>query len=355
MKTQLEELARARDPEARSKLISTISAQYAGNGEMEPTETEKQLFSAIVLDLFDQLSAEARLDIVVRLAKTDRITSALANRLSREPFEISEPVLRYSPVVSDNELANVVRTCSNAHRFAIACRKTVREMVVEPLIARGNMPVLAMLLQNLGTDFSAKALLAMLIHVQTDSGLLALFAKRCLEDEAFRKDIRLIIETDCPLIPLSLTQAFENDTLDVMAEQAIITASDEVIEVDSLKLSRHEAQVHIASGELTMDSILLALLSQKNMMSVIWLLARQFNMTEQSIANTLKSDAATTVARMMLNTGINHKTYQRFLEERCAWLDRTDRQILNSVQQFKGLRASYIAKHGEPPTTIAFC
>ena len=71
IRDRLEELARTQEPSARSELVRLLSAQYADKLEREPTDAERHLFSGLVLDVFDQLDHSVRLDIVVRLARTD--------------------------------------------------------------------------------------------------------------------------------------------------------------------------------------------------------------------------------------------------------------------------------------------
>ncbi|MBL6432002.1 MAG: hypothetical protein HPM95_16135 [Alphaproteobacteria bacterium] len=63
-----------------------MSAQYADKLEREPSDTERFLFSSLVLDVFDQLDHSVRLDIVVRLARTDRITRHWPTGWQRKPL-----------------------------------------------------------------------------------------------------------------------------------------------------------------------------------------------------------------------------------------------------------------------------
>ena len=107
IRDQLEQLARIREPEARSKLIRTLVGEYARSEEHEPTPVERELFSRIVLSVFDQLDRDARYELVVRLAKTDRIISDLADRLTQEDYDLSEPVIECSPVISQTALMHL--------------------------------------------------------------------------------------------------------------------------------------------------------------------------------------------------------------------------------------------------------
>ena len=113
LREQLEQLARIKEPEARSKLIRTLVGEYARSEDHEPTEMERELFSRIVLSVFDQLDRAARYELVVRLAKTDRIIPDLADRLAQEDYELSEPVIECSPMISQNGLMQIAKNGGN--------------------------------------------------------------------------------------------------------------------------------------------------------------------------------------------------------------------------------------------------
>ncbi|GGE85214.1 DUF2336 domain-containing protein [Stappia taiwanensis] len=336
---KLEKLAKIKAPSARSELVRMLSAQYSDKQESEPSEAERQLFSALVLDVFDQLDRSARLDIVVRLAKTDRITSPLADRLAGEAFELCEPVLEHSPVISGARLADIARQRSDRHRLAIARRSHVPAEIVDTLIARGAFPVVNALLHNPGAVFEVRALLATLILAASEARLMGAMAGRCTHDEVFCDDLRLIGQSNCPLMPVALSQALDNDdALFRLAETAVADDRDPHFDVDGESLSRHEVRIQIAAGELSFETILLILIDRQDMAGIIWLLAHHLNMREGAIRDTFASQADGTVALLMKETGIGHKTYGKFARLRHDWLGLSGSGVADEVYRFRTMR-----------------
>lgn len=339
IRERLEELARIREPSARSELVRLLSAQYADKLEREPSEAERYLFSGLVLDVFDQLDHSVRLDIVVRLARTERITQPLADRLAEEPFELCEPVLEHSPVVSTEKLIEVSRKRSDHHRLAIARRISVPKEVVDTLIARGTFPVVNALLQNEGAEFAVRAVLALLILSGSDQRLMGALAKRCAEDEGFREDLRMISQTDCPLMPKELEKALDDDEgLARIARHAVSDDRDAGLEIDGEQLSKHEVRIQIASGELSFENILLTLIERKDMDAIVWLVSRHLSLRDGSVRDTFASQADGAVAMLMKETGIGHKTYGKFLKFRCEWLGIGTSGVAHDVYTYRTMR-----------------
>ena len=309
--------------------------EYARSTEAEPSAVERELFSAIVLSVFDQLDRSARYELVVRLAKTDRISSDLADRLAQEDFELSEPVIEGSPAISQKALMELARGSSDRKRLCAASRVDLSENITNTLIAQSPRNVVHALLANLLAPISIKATLALLIYANTEADTLASIANRALKDEDFLDTLKHVSENECPLLPVPLKRAIEKGELERLAATIEATGRDGDIELDGATFCRHEASVKIANGELSFDSILRTLFEQERMDAAIWLIARQVNLTDVVVCDTLKSDADGAILMLMLQTGIDEHTYRDFLKARCAWLDRSTRSIPDLTRRYK--------------------
>jgi len=335
IREQLEQLARIKEPEARSKLIRTLVGEYARSEEHQPSEMERELFSRIVLSVFDQLDREARYELVVRLAKTDRIIPELADRLAQEDYALSEPVIECSPMISQEGLMYIAKAGGDDKRLSAAHRSDLSEEITDTLIARSSRNVVHALLNNPDVPFSVKGTLALLIFANTEAEVLAGIATRALKDEEFLKTQMEILETNCPLIPAPLKKALENGDLERLARTIDDMPRNGDVELDGVTYSRHEASIQIANGELSFDAILRTLFEQGRLDAAIWLIGRRINLADEVVANTLKSDADGAIMRLMLQTGIHEKTYRDFLKARCEWLDRSTRSIPELVSRYK--------------------
>lgn len=349
LREQLEQLARIKEPEARSKLIRTLVGEYARSEDHEPTEMERELFSRIVLSVFDQLDRAARYELVVRLAKTDRIIPDLADRLAQEDYELSEPVIECSPMISQNGLMQIAKNGGNDKRKSTAKRPDLSEEMTDTMIARASRDVVHELLHNMAAPFSVRGTLALLIFANTEADVLAGIARRALEDEAFLQTQMDILETNCPLIPPPLKKALETGELQRLAK-TIEERHDGSIDLDGITYSRHEASIQIANGELSFDAILRTLFEEGRLDAAIWLISRKINLADEVVSDTLKSDADGAIMRLMLQTGIHEKTYRDFLKARCEWLDRSTRSIPELVMRYKSELKKPHKNPGQPPS-----
>ncbi len=344
MREHLEKLARTRDPNARSELIRLLSAQYAAQRDQKTTSQERNLFCALVLDVFEQLNQETRMDIVVRLAKTSRITTELADRLTRENFELSEPVFEHSPMVSHHRLMEVVQAGPDRRRVAIARRSSLPASLVDRLLAQGSFPVVNALLQNPGAHFSTRALLALLIQIASNAPLMGALAQRCVADETFDADMKLIAETDCPLVPPPLRKAlFDASAMDELIKTAITDAKDTGLTIAGQKLTRHEIRIQIASGELSFEAILLTLIKQDRMDAIIWLTARQLNLRDAAVRDTFSSGIDGAIAVLMKSASVSPTTYGLFLRLRNSWLGRSQAGVADAIMRYKTMYNAHSA------------
>ncbi len=335
MKNELEHLAKIKEPEARSQLVRMLVSQYSQAVDREPNENEKELFSNIVLCVFDQLDRDTRYELVVRLAKTDRINTELAHRLAQEDIELSEPVITHSPVISLETLKQIARRGPEAKREAMAKRADLTEDITDTLVAKSARKVVHMLLKNPDVPFSDRAVIAMMIFANTEAEMLASMAERAMNDARFRQTQEAIVESHEPLVPAPLARALRKDELAKLTRNIQIQADNDEVTIDGVAYCRHEASVQIANGELSFDAILKTLCEQNRMDVAIWHIARKLSMKPDLVRDALKSDSDGAVMLLMLQTGIDDRTYRVFLKTRCAWLDRSTRSVPDMVMRFK--------------------
>src|SRR5690606_24345097 len=68
---------------------------------------------------------------------------------------VAAPVLRRSPVFSDDELADLLQSVSPQHQVAIAGRARISAGLADALVSRAAEPAVAVLMGNRGADVSA--------------------------------------------------------------------------------------------------------------------------------------------------------------------------------------------------------
>ncbi|GGB37430.1 hypothetical protein GCM10011316_06950 [Roseibium aquae] len=335
LRHRLESLARLRDKTATSRLVRELVTEFAKDRNAGPSPLERELFSRIVLLVLDDLDKATRFELVVRLAKTSHITSELADRLTLEEFEQSEPVLQHSPVVTDAALLNAARFASDAHRNAIARRTALSAKVCDALIARSCQETILLLLANPFARFSNGAVIALLIHAGSNRHVLSGVAARALLDAPYRAALKKLLEVGCPLFPARLGHALEQGSLEQLAEQCAGTGPEDTIDHEGVRLSRHEASIEVANGDLLFDSLLQTLIRQGRREAASWLMGRQLALPAATVERTLSSNADGTVIKLMRDSGVSARTYRAFLEASWAGHHRSARSIVSLVHRYR--------------------
>ena len=157
---KLVDVARDDAPDARRALLRgivdvLISPSYPFSA------TELQHFDVIVSRLCAHADAASRRDVAEKLADAASAPRGLVNRLARDEITVAEPVLRRSKALSEDDLADIIRRCSQAHLRAIARRRDAPPSLAAALIECGDEDTLICLAKNQSVRFSPAGLQAM--------------------------------------------------------------------------------------------------------------------------------------------------------------------------------------------------
>jgi uncharacterized protein (DUF2336 family) len=145
-------------PHVRAETTAKIAAQY-DRKHPRLTDTERKLAE----DIFRRLAADAEILVREALAANLKTTADLphdlAVALARDVDSVSLPVLKYSEVLTDEDLIEIVRgEDAAAKQVAIAQRATVSIAVADALIDTGNETAVARLVANEGAELTEAAL-----------------------------------------------------------------------------------------------------------------------------------------------------------------------------------------------------
>ncbi len=150
-------LAQEKSVSARSELLENISDLFLSpNGRLN--EHERALMNDVLLKLINSVEKNVKKELSKRLANIDDVSPDLAAKLANESIEIAEPMLRKSGVLNDEQLIEIIRNRSDAHRMAIAIRSHVSEDVSGELIEKGSEDVLEALIRNENAELSELAI-----------------------------------------------------------------------------------------------------------------------------------------------------------------------------------------------------
>lgn len=96
--------------------------------------------------------------LALRLAERMDAPHRLIAKMATGPIDIARPVLQKSPVLSQDELADIVIRCSADHVMTVAGRWDIGPQLADALVAHGNDDVLYAVLANDSARLSAKTL-----------------------------------------------------------------------------------------------------------------------------------------------------------------------------------------------------
>jgi uncharacterized protein (DUF2336 family) len=145
-------------PSARAETTSKIALQY-DRKHPRMTDAERRLAEEIFRTLAHDAETLVREALSANLKSTPDLPHDLALSLARDVDSVSLPVLKFSDVLTDDDLIEIVRgEDATAKQVAIAQRATVSTAVADALIDTGNETAVARLVANEGAQLTDDAL-----------------------------------------------------------------------------------------------------------------------------------------------------------------------------------------------------
>ncbi len=142
-------------PRTRAETTSRIAAQFDAQA-LSPSERRiaEDIFRTLVRDT-EVLVREA---LAAHLKSTPDLPHDVALSLARDVDTVALPVLKFSEVLTDEDLLEILRAQEPAKQVAIAQRPGVSERVSEALVETGNEVAVAHLIGNEAAAVSEAAL-----------------------------------------------------------------------------------------------------------------------------------------------------------------------------------------------------
>ena len=119
---------------------------------------ERSVTADLLVDILGAADPAERAKVARRLAALADIPYGLLRLILRDEIDVAAPLLEESAQLSDCALLDCIRSASPAHRRLIAQRKGVGEVISEALVARGEVPVIEVLLRNAQARLSHTAI-----------------------------------------------------------------------------------------------------------------------------------------------------------------------------------------------------
>ncbi len=147
-------LVKGATPEARANAAHKICRRI-DNAKLSPGDRANA--DEIMKILAEDTAALVRRTLAVTLRSSPNLPHDLAMKLARDIESVAAPILKHSPILSEDDLIELVLCSSPEKQVAIAERETVAEAVVEVIAEHGDQEAVEAASLNEGAAFSERA------------------------------------------------------------------------------------------------------------------------------------------------------------------------------------------------------
>ena len=141
--------------ETRADMAAKIAGDFDANAL---SENERRLAEEIFHVMVKDAEVRVREALAQNLKENTSVPHDVALSLAKDVETVALPMLRFSEVLTDEDLIQIVASQSPAKQVAIAKRAQVSEGVSEALVDAGNEEAVTSLVANVGAEISEKSL-----------------------------------------------------------------------------------------------------------------------------------------------------------------------------------------------------
>ncbi|WP_373236672.1 DUF2336 domain-containing protein [Cohaesibacter celericrescens] len=118
------------------------------------TEEQIETYSTVMHRLADLVGVETRSFAAQKLSHLENAPQEIIRRFAFDVISVADPVLRHSPVLTDEDLVKISDVKGETHMVSICMRKSLSCVVTDVLIRSQHGSVLIKLAANKGADIS---------------------------------------------------------------------------------------------------------------------------------------------------------------------------------------------------------
>lgn len=304
-------LARERSERGRTELADAVSAIFREKGA-KLTERERAHIFGILETVIGDVETRMRRRLSIQLASAPDVPHDLIAFLANDDIDIAFPILTRSPVLTDEDLIDVVWHRTLEHQLAVATRPGISEDVSQTLVETRDERVIRGLLENQDAHIS-RATMGYLVEQsrRVDSFQEPLLRRRDLGAELAK---RMIGWVSAALRQHVIeTYAIDPAEVDAVLEQAALKEMGQAA-AESRQPSRSAelAELLRAKGEATPELLYLALRDGEVALFVS-LFARMTGLTESLVMRVVFDPAGDALAVACRAAGIGKGYFSSIL------------------------------------------
>ncbi|SNY90142.1 hypothetical protein SAMN04515647_0288 [Cohaesibacter sp. ES.047] len=329
------DLAREKSSDKRRELLGRVADMFFDGAELH-TDHEAILFRDIVLKMLNDVGAEGRAIFSERASKEPTLPIEIARNLAQDDVEIAAPVLKNSPVLTDEDFVALSQTLSPAHLETIAERESLSGTVTDALIENGTRAVWHKVTQNQSAEITDKGF-DTLVDNATDDEILqtSLSSRKDIPEHAAKKLL--------PLLPpegkARLAKLFRHDPH--AAGDLVAGAQKKFIEHSlSERSERIEAKVLISQvkqGTRALSDAVSLLAEAQRGSDIIMLLAAIIGLDQAIISNVFYQSNDEPIAILCKSMDLETNAFAKLMNVRQEKLGLSLSAVGRSIAHFKEL------------------
>ena len=155
-KSDVERLLTDPSPDARAEAAAKIAVSYEASADFG--DQEKKLAEEIFLLMCKDAEERVRMALSANLKECAFLPHEIARTLADDVDSVSNPILTYSSVLTDDDLIEIIQSNGEEKQKVIAARAVVSENVSDALIDTQNEAVVGTLVANDGAAISTTSM-----------------------------------------------------------------------------------------------------------------------------------------------------------------------------------------------------
>ncbi len=316
MQNQLTDLARVTSGDKRRELMRSIADIFVAQAE-DYSDRELYLFGEVFTRLLSKVDSKDRAQLSHTIAAIKQTPHDLAIALAHDEISVAEPVLEFSPVLTDEDLVKIANSSAIGHRLAISKRSNLSAQVTDALIIHGEQSVMCSVTSNEAAKISDEGFDSLIRHAENYSDLCERLAHRT--DMSVQMLRRII-----PLVPASardrlvaLIDAQGDDVLDDLIEEAGQLTKTAVLDNRKERFNARILLDDICAGHRQLNPVIEFLSDEDRPMDVSMILARIAEFPEKSVSSALMNMNGQAIAVLCRTLEISDKAFSAIAKMRC--------------------------------------
>lgn len=168
-KTDVDRLIAEPSPETRVEVMAKVASEYESQ---DFDERERLIAEQIFRLLVRDTEIHVRKSLAETIKNNSEIPRDIVLSLANDVSDVSLPIIKYSDVLSDADLVNIIRRTGEVKRLvAISGRKNISTMVSSELIETQQPEVVSALVNNEGASISERGYQSIIENLSNDENV----------------------------------------------------------------------------------------------------------------------------------------------------------------------------------------